>query len=142
MKYTNRDIIQSGEQKLIRFLAKHLNWDGVKQSIRENYNIEVHDNLAHKSGNIVIHNGEIAYQMDFDLKVSLTVLLDRNGESIAINSPQLLSSHGTDHQSESSMPHEFPQTIPDENERQSESARKASEIARMMSEINKQDGEA
>ena len=140
MKYTNRDIIQSGEQKLIRFLAKHLDWDDVKQSIREIYDVEVHDNLEHKSGNIVIHNGEIAYQMDFDIKMSLSVLLDRNGESISINSPQL-SSRGTDPQSGSSMPHKSSQTYPDENNRQSESARKASEIARMMSEINKQEGE-
>jgi len=134
LKYTNKDIIQSGERKLIRFLARHLNLDGVKQSIKDNYDVDTDDNLEHKSGNIVIHNGEIAYQMDFDLKVHISVVLDRNGESIAIDSSQLNSRKL--HTDGSPALDEPPGTPPEQN-RQAENVRKASEIAQMISEINK-----
>ena len=132
MKYTNKDIIQSGERKLIRYLARHLNWDGLKRSIKENYHISADDNLEHKSGSIVVHKGEIAYHMEFDLKVNVSVLLDRNGESIAIESPQLNSDKSNPPATASD---ESSTTAPDQ-QKQADNARKASEIARMISEIN------
>lgn len=135
MKYTNKDIIRSGEKKLIRFIAKHLDFDAVKESIKESYQIDVNDNLEHKSGNIVTHNGEIAYQLDFDVKVNLSVLLDRNGEHISISSPQL-----TPHEPHQGLPpsSDEPSGLsPDEKGKKAENAQKASEIAQMISEINK-----
>jgi len=135
LKYTNKDIIRSGEKKLIRFIAKHLDLDAIKESIRESYQIDVSDNLEHKSGNIVVHNEEIAYQLDFDLKVDLSVLLDRNGAPISIHSPQLPSHEYSFHQaSSSSEPHE---PTPEEKAKTAETAQKASEIAQMIAEINK-----
>lgn len=123
MKYTNKDIIRSGERKLIRFIAKHLDWNPVRQSVREHFQIDAGGDLEHKSGNIVVHSGDIAYKLDFDLKVNFSVLLDRNGEAVAIRSPQ----SGDD---ETALPSE-PGPKPSQN------ARKASEIAEMLSEINK-----
>jgi len=124
LKYTNKDIIRSGERKLIRFIAKHLNWNPVRESIRETYQINANGSLEHKSGNIVVHEGDIAYKLDFDLKVNFSVLLDRNGDAIAIRSSQ----SGDEDIAES----------PDPAPQPPENARKASEIAEMMSEINKQ----
>ncbi|MFP4533887.1 MAG: hypothetical protein ACLFNS_14525 [Desulfobacterales bacterium] len=123
MKYSNKDIIRSGERKLIRFIGKHLDWTPVRQAIREHYEIDAGGDLEHQSGSIVVHRGDIAYKLDFDLKVNFSVLLDRNGEAVAVQSPQT----GDEDTTESPEPGSQPP----------ENARKASEIAEMMSEINK-----
>ena len=123
MKHTNKDIIRSGERKLIRFIAKHMDWEAVRDAIKETYQIDADGSLEHKSGSIMVHRGDIAYKLDFDLKVNFSVLLDRNGAAVAIRSPQL----GDEDIAE--PPEAAPQ--PPEN------ASKASEIAEMMSEINK-----
>ncbi len=132
MKYTNKDIIRSGEKKLIRFLAKHLDFNAVKESIQQTYQIDLNDRLEHRSGNIVIHNEEIAYQLDFDMKVNLSVLLDRDGELLSIRSPQLTSREHSQQQASLSN-----NSMPEEKEKSAETAKKAAEIAEMISDINK-----
>lgn len=132
MKYTNKDIIRSGEKKLIRFLAKHLDFNAVKESIQQTYQIDLNDRLEHRSGNIVIHNEEIAYQLDFDMKVNLSVLLDRDGELLSIRSPQLTS---REHSQQPASPSN--NSMPEEKEKSAETAKKAAEIAEMISDINK-----
>ncbi|MBS3759443.1 MAG: hypothetical protein KGY61_12360 [Desulfobacterales bacterium] len=124
MKYTNKDIIRSGERKLIRFIAKHLDLDAVKESIRESYQIDINDHLEHKSGNIEVHNEAIAYRLDFDVKIGLSVLLNRNGEPLSIDSPQL-------------SPRQPPELQPEDKPKKAENSQKASEIAQMIEEINK-----
>jgi hypothetical protein len=55
--------------------------------------------------------------------VNFSVLLDRNGDAVALRSPQLGDEDNTEPSETASQP--------------SENAQKASEIAQMMSEINK-----
>jgi len=42
--------------------------------------------LGYKKGDIVVFEGQIAYQLQFDVNVVLSVLLDREGNYIAVKS--------------------------------------------------------
>ena len=45
------------------------------------------EDVEYKSGDIIVHNNQIAYQLRFDVKVTLSVLLDREGNCISATVP-------------------------------------------------------
>jgi len=141
LEIINPDIIQSGERKLIRFIAKQLDWHSVRQSIKETYNVAVNESLEHKSGKIVSHEGDVAYQLDFDFKVNLSLLLARDGQQVWIDSPELNSRRVPAEQpSDSSQAGEISSQAGEMDARKeamdAESSKRASEIAQMISDIN------
>ena len=134
MKISNPDDIRAGERKLIRHIAAHLDREAVKQTVAEAYGVRVNDTLSHQSGNLMVHRGEIVYRMDFSFKVNLSILISRDGEPVAIRSPELNPRRETAGPSLTSA-------LPSGRPKDEESARKASEIARMMTEINEEEGQ-
>ena len=125
------EALQSGERKLLRFIAGYLDKEALKQAVNQAYDISVSDSLRHRSGRITVREGAVAYQLDFDLTVNLSILLSRSGELLAIRSPQL-DSRAAERSGEKSKKEKGEgegATNPDD-------ARMASDIARMISEIN------
>lgn len=135
MKLINPDIIESGERKLVRFIARQLDWRSVRQSIKQAYDVEVNESLEHKSGNLEIHEGDIAYRLNFDFKVNLSLLLSRDGQQVRIDSPELRSRQADGHQPPDSSP--TPEPGLPEDPMKDAKAQMASQIAQMISEINK-----
>ncbi|MCP4022695.1 MAG: hypothetical protein GY729_12700, partial [Desulfobacteraceae bacterium] len=67
MKITDPDVIKAGEKDLIDAVQDDLDWDAVKEIIKEKMAATA---LSSKGGQIVVHNNEIAFRIDFDISLS------------------------------------------------------------------------
>jgi len=82
MKITDPDVIQTGEKDLIDAVKEDLDWDAVKEIIKEKMSATA---LVSKGGQIVVHNNEIAFRIDFDISLSGSLMFDRDGNHISEN---------------------------------------------------------
>ena len=104
MKITDPHIIQTGEKKLITAVQEKLDQETVKTILKERLS---ETSVASRGGQIVVHDNNIAFRLDFDLKLSGSLLFDRQGNYISTGSKssafsnEKKSSDGTNRASES-----------------------------------------
>ncbi len=103
MKVTHDDVIRNGERELIDGITADLDWDAVESLFRERHHLSLGEDVAYKNGDLVVHEDRVAYLLEFEVKVCLSMLVDRNGDCIGI-------------QSEASTPETTPWTGGDPNE--------------------------
>lgn len=140
MKLTNPESIQESEKEFIDTINAELDWDAIEQMLLEKHGFEVQEEVLYKDGNLVVHENQIAYKFDFEIKVPLSVIFNRDGECIDISTrhdeegdadlyPEMDDPAETDGR-------EADESLPDNPEKQTSGM--ASEIADMISEINEQ----
>lgn len=81
MKITDPDVIKNGEKDLIDAVKEDLDLDAVKQILQDQI---AQSALSAKGGQIVVHNNQIAFRLDFDLNLSGSLMFDRSGNYIAL----------------------------------------------------------
>lgn len=91
MKITNYDVIKSGERELIDAITGDLDWGAIEEIIKEEHKLEIDENVEYKKGDIVVYNDQVAYKLEFDVKVVLSVLLDREGNYLSVTSSGKMS---------------------------------------------------
>ncbi len=79
MKITDPRIIQTGEKKLIAAMQKHLDLETVRKILSERM---AETAFESKGGQIVVHDNQIAFRLDFDLQLTGSLLFDRQGNYI------------------------------------------------------------
>jgi len=79
MKITDPDIIKNGEKDLIDSIKEDLDLEAIKEILKNQIAQTV---LAAKGGQIIVHDNQIAFQMDFDLNLSGSLIFDRDGNYI------------------------------------------------------------
>ncbi len=84
MKITDQDIIKNGEKELIDAITGDLDWTAIEQVFKDKYNLGLQEDVEYKQGDIIVYNNQIAYRLDFDVKVTLSVLFDRKGEYLEV----------------------------------------------------------
>lgn len=89
MRITDPDIIKDGEKDLIDAVKEDLDLDAVKQILKNRIAATA---LSSRGGEIVVHNNEIAFRLDFDLNLTGSLMFDRQGNYI----PEPLESQGAD----------------------------------------------
>ncbi len=85
MKITNSEIIKNGEQELMDAITADLDWSAIERIIMKEHNLRIEEDIEYKSGDIIAINNQIAYKLSFEVKVNLSVLLDRNGDYLSVN---------------------------------------------------------
>ncbi len=80
MKITDPDIIKNGEKDLIEAVKDDLDLDAVKEILKKRMEAA---KLSSKGGEIIVHNNEIAYRLDFDIHLSGSLMFDRQGNYIS-----------------------------------------------------------
>lgn len=85
MKITNSEIIKNGEQELIDAITADLDWGAIEKIIMKEHNLGIEEDIEYKSGDIIAVDNQIAYKLSFEVKVNLSVLLDRNGDYLSVN---------------------------------------------------------
>ncbi len=86
MKITNYEVIKSGEQELIDAITADLDWESIEDIFSQEHKLKIEDNVEYKKGDIVVYNGQIAYKLEFEVNIVLAVLLDREGNYLAVTS--------------------------------------------------------
>jgi hypothetical protein len=84
MRVTGDDIIRSGERELIDGITADLDWETVERIFREAHGLPLGEDVSYKSGDLVVHEDRIAYLLEFEVKVPLSMLLDRQGNCIGL----------------------------------------------------------
>ncbi|MEN8210305.1 MAG: hypothetical protein ABFR31_01190 [Thermodesulfobacteriota bacterium] len=80
MKITDPDVIKNGEKDLIQAVKDDLDLDTIKKIMQNKINAE---SLSSKGGEIVVHNNEIAFKLDFSIEISGSLMFDRQGNYIS-----------------------------------------------------------
>lgn len=84
MKVTNYEVIKSGEQDLIDGITADLDWEAVEALFVEQHRLPLGEDVSYKRGDLVVHENRIAYLLEFEVKVPLSMILDREGNCITI----------------------------------------------------------
>lgn len=79
MKITDPDVIKNGEKDLIQAVKDDLDLDIVKKIMQNKMTAE---SISSKGGEIVVHNNEIAFRLDFSIEISGSLMFDRHGNYI------------------------------------------------------------
>ncbi len=83
MKLTDFEIIKSGEQELIDSINGELDWEVMEEIFQKVHKLELGEDVEYRRGDLVVHNNEVAYQLEFDVKVKLSILIDRKGNHLS-----------------------------------------------------------
>jgi hypothetical protein len=84
VKITNSDIIKSGERELIDSIIGDLDWDAIEEIVKNRHKLKIQDDVEYRQGDIVVHNNQVAYKLDFDVKMTLSVVFDRDGNYLSL----------------------------------------------------------
>ncbi|MFZ5564741.1 MAG: hypothetical protein ACOZBW_11875 [Thermodesulfobacteriota bacterium] len=81
MKITDARVIQTGEKELMEAIIRDLDWDMIVEMFKTKYSLNLApDRMELRQGDLVVHQNQVAYKLDFDVKVTLSVMVDRKGE--------------------------------------------------------------
>jgi hypothetical protein len=84
LKITKSEIIRNGERELIDTITGDLDWSSIEQIVRERHKLNIQDDIAYKQGDIIVHDNKVAYRLDFDVKMSISVIFDRDGNCLSL----------------------------------------------------------
>ena len=84
MKITQPDVIKKGERELMDSIIADLDWANIEKIFKEKHKIAIEDDIEYTKGDIVIHNNTVAYELNFEVKLILSLLCDRNGSYLAV----------------------------------------------------------
>jgi hypothetical protein len=84
VKITDSDIIRNSERELMDSITAELDWGAIEQVFKDKHDLSLHDDIETQKGDLVVHDGQIAYRLDFDVRVTLTVLFDREGNYLSL----------------------------------------------------------
>ena len=155
MKITDSDIIKAGERELIDTIIGDLDWNAIEKIFKERHRLRIQDDVEYRQGDIVVHNDEVVYKLDFDVKLTLSILLDRSGNYLSFTTQNELFDEAIEKDpapdiqtAQKSQPAidsdlEFEKTEPatasdPEKEPAENMTAMASQIADMISEINEE----
>jgi len=125
MKLTNPEAIQESEKEFIDTVNAELDWDAIEKMLFEKHSLTLQEEIDYKNGDLVVYKEQIAYKFDFEIKVPLSIIFNREGECLELSTVR----EGFEEAEPSS------QRIENEDK----VARMASNIADMISEINQGD---
>ncbi len=128
MKLTDPENIQESEKEFIDTINAELDWEAIEHMLLEKHNFTVQDEIDYKHGDLVVYDNEIAYKFDFEVRVPLSVIFNRQGECLKIST--LRDDFVSD---DNTMPSD------EGSGKEDKVARMASSIADMISEINQED---
>jgi len=86
MKITNPEVIKSGEKELIDAINADLDWGAIEETFRKEHKLGIEENVEYKTGDIIVLDSQVAYKLEFEVKVMLSVLVDREGNYISVAS--------------------------------------------------------
>ena len=148
MRVTPADVIKSGERELIDTIIGDLDWSSIEAIVRERHKLQIKDDVEYRQGDIIVHQNQVAYKLDFDVKMTLSIVFDRNGNCLSMATSDDVNHEGSEElaadpgdtepeplPASATTPDMFPAADPEKLPRENFS-KMASHIAEMISEIN------
>ena len=92
MKITDSESIKNIETELIDGLTNKIDWSAIKTILKEKHKMEFQEDVEYKSGDMIVYQDKIAYKLDFNIKLNLSVLFNRQGECLNLSTSGKLDS--------------------------------------------------
>ncbi len=89
MKIANSEIIKKREQELIGAVAANLDWGAIRQILRDKHGLNIGEEVKCRRAKIDAKENKVLYSIDFDVNITLSIQLDRDGELIGVRSSTL-----------------------------------------------------
>jgi hypothetical protein len=86
MKLTDSQVIADRERELFDSIIADLDWSAIEDIFMKQHNLEIHEEVEYKKGDIISHDSTVAYRLDFEVRVNLSVLIDRQGNFLSVKS--------------------------------------------------------
>jgi len=84
MRITNAEVIKSGEKDLIDSITADLDWGAIEDIFLTEHNLGIDEDIEYKRGDIIAYNNQVAYRLEFAVKVNLSILINREGEYLSV----------------------------------------------------------
>lgn len=137
MKLTSQENIAQSEKEFIDTINAELDWEAIEKLLLEKHKFTLQEEIDYKNGNLIVYNDNIAYKFDFEIKVPLSVIFNREGECLKIST---LRDDFENQDEESFMIEDEDAIPPDKNFRPDDkTGQMVSNIADMIYEINEGD---
>jgi hypothetical protein len=135
MKLTNPETISESEKEFIDTINAELDWEAIEKMLLEKHGFTLQEEIDYKQGDLVVHDNEIAYRFDFEIKVPLSVIFNRDGECLEMSTVR----DDFEEEDTDQKPGNEPSASRTPPEQENKVAEIASTIADMISEINQGD---
>ncbi len=149
MKLTNPETIQESEKEFIDTINAELDWEAIEKMLLEKHSFTLQEEIDYKDGDLVVYKDNIAYKFDFEIKVPLSVIFNRDGECLEISTVRDDFEDDLDESTEDDVADNIEtgdepsnsgeDTAPENIEQEDKVSQMASNIADMISEINQGD---
>ena len=144
IRLTNPETIQESEKDFIDAINAELDWEAIEKLLLEKHSFTLQEEIDYKDGDLIVFNDDIAYKFDFEIKVPLSVIFNRQGDCLEISTVRDDFEEDSDFEEEPEIDKEelsaedlnAEGSPPDPSEQEEKVARMASDIADMISEIN------
>ncbi len=134
MKLTSQENIAQSEKAFIDTINAELDWEAIEKLLLEKHKFTLQEKIDYKNGNLIVYNDNIAYKFDFEIKVPLSVIFNREGECLELST---LRDDLEKEDEDSLMIEDEDEIISDKNFASDDKTDQiASNIADMISEIN------
>lgn len=83
MKLTNADLIRNREKALLETISGDLDRDSIRRLLEAKYHLDLDgESLVCRDGDLVVHDNQVAYKVQFQAMVSLSLMFNRQGECL------------------------------------------------------------
>ncbi|WP_321492884.1 hypothetical protein [uncultured Desulfobacter sp.] len=109
MRITDPQVIENGEKDLIASVQRDLDLDAVRDLLKDRLAATV---LSPKGGQIVVHDNDVAFRLDYEINLNGSLLFNRNGDLIEVtdNKPWEQEPNDEDEALESDLNHDLQDT--------------------------------
>ena len=95
MRVANPEAIRKGEKALAETIASNFDIGVIRKIFKRVHNLDVGEDIKCRQASMGVHGDEVAYSMNFEVLVNLSVSLDRSGNFISISSSGVASELST-----------------------------------------------
>lgn len=96
MKIMDSEVIKNAEHELMDGITAELDWTAIERVFREKHHLNFEEDVQFRKGELVPIEKRVGYKLDFDVKLTFSILLDREGNFIALGTTEPSDEHAQD----------------------------------------------
>ena len=85
-KIINENVIKKKEGEFIDAIKAGFDCGLIKKIFKQKYWARIQNYVNYQQGDIVVHKNRVAYKFDFEVKVPISVVIDRTGDYLKMAS--------------------------------------------------------
>lgn len=139
MKLINSEKIQESEKEFMDTINAEMDWEAIERMMIEKRIFTLEENTIRKNGDVIVYKDTIAYQFDFEIKIPISVIVNRQGECLNLSGRTQKDEETDDDELFADLDTDLDSDQLISPDQKGKVSKMASTIADMISEINQAD---